>query len=239
MTTAPQKAMVFAAGLGTRMRPLTATRPKSLIVVAGQTLLDHALDRLAEAGIREAVVNTHYLPDQIAGHIARQQGAGRTPLTLNVTHEPRLLDTGGGLKAALPRLGTDPVLTLNTDAIWQGPPPLPPLLSAWAPERMDALLLLVRLGAAVAHPGAGDFDLDPAGRLIRRGARPSAAYVYTGAQILKTARVAAAPDAVFSLNPIWDEIIAEGRAFGLLYAGHWGDVGHPAALPLVEAMVTA
>lgn len=215
--------MIFAAGLGTRMRPLTDDRPKPLIKVAGQTLLDRALDLGREAGAAPIVVNTHYLGDQIERHLAGQEVA--------ISAEPDLiLDTGGGLRQALPLLGPGPVMTLNPDAVWTGPNVLSALMAAWD-DRMDALLALVPLAQATARQGAGDFSLD-GGRLHRRGD-----YVYAGAQIIRTDRLAEIGDAVFSLNRLWDLMIADGRAHGLIHPGGWCDVGYPAAIPLAEALL--
>lgn len=215
--------MIFAAGLGTRMRPLTDDRPKPLIQVAGRTLLDRALDLGRDAGAAPIVVNTHYLGDQIERHLAGQEVA--------ISAEPDLiLDTGGGLRQALPLLGPGPVMTLNPDVVWTGPNVLSALMAAWD-DRMDALLALVPLAQATARQGAGDFSLD-SGRLHRRGD-----YVYAGAQIIRTDRLAEIGDAVFSLNRLWDLMIADGRAHGLIHPGGWCDVGYPAAIPLAEALL--
>ena len=215
--------MIFAAGLGTRMRPLTDDRPKPLIPVAGRSLLDRALDLGREAGAAPIVVNTHYRADQIAAHLAGRDVA--------LSPEPdQILETGGGLRQALPLLGAGPVLTLNPDVVWTGPNVLSALVSAWD-DRMDALLALVPLERATGRQGAGDFDLD-GGRLIRRGD-----YVYGGAQMIRTDRLAAIPERAFSLNRLWDLMIAEGRAHGLVHPGGWCDVGYPAAIPLAEALL--
>lgn len=215
--------MIFAAGLGTRMRPLTDDRPKPLIPVSGRTLLDRALDLGRDAGAAPIVVNTHYLGDQIERHLAGQEVA--------ISAEPDLiLDTGGGLRQALPLLGPGPVMTLNPDVVWTGPNVLSALMAAWD-DRMDALLALVPLAQATARQGAGDFSLD-GGRLSRRGD-----YVYAGAQIIRTDRLAEIGDAVFSLNRLWDLMIADGRANGLIHPGGWCDVGYPAAIPLAEALL--
>lgn len=220
MRNHPDALMLFAAGFGTRMGTLTAQRPKPLIPVAGRPLIDHAL---ALAGGLRVVVNTHYLPDQVARHVA-----GRAQLS----HEPEILETGGGLKAALPLLGPGPVFTLNSDAVWTGANPLAELRAAWDADRMDVLVLLVPREAARGHRGAGDFLLDAAGR-IARGPGP----VYAGAQILRTERVAAWPERVFSLNRIWDAAIADGRACGVLHHGGWCDVGRPEGIAEAEAML--
>ncbi len=216
--------MLFAAGLGTRMRPLTDRLPKPLLPVAGRPLIDHALALADDAGIDRRVANSHHLADLLAAHLM--------PLGVAISHEPHLLDTGGGLKAALPLLGgAKAALTLNTDAVWTGPNPLTALLEAWEPARMDALLCLVPAVRAHAHSG-GDFDRARGGRL-RRGAT----HVYAGAQILGTAPVAASPGAVFSLNRVWDAAAVRGRLFGLVHPGGWCDVGSPPGIAEAEAML--
>ncbi|WP_237168411.1 nucleotidyltransferase family protein [Paracoccus shandongensis] len=216
--------MIFAAGLGTRMRPLTDRLPKPLIPVAGRTLLDRALDLGRDAGAGPVVVNTHYLGPQIASHLAGQEVA--------ISHEPgTILDTGGGLRQALPLLGEGPVTTLNPDVVWTGPNPLMALEAAWRDD-MDALLMLVPLARATGRQGAGDFALDPTGRISRRGD-----FVYGGAQIIRPDRLAGIPDRVFSLNRLWDLLIAEGRAHGVVHPGGWCDVGYPQAIPLAERML--
>ncbi|WP_347138118.1 nucleotidyltransferase family protein [Paracoccus sp. SSK6] len=216
--------MIFAAGLGTRMRPLTDNCPKPLIPVAGRTLLDRALDLGRAAGAGPVVVNTHYLGDRIAAHLAGGDVA--------VSHEPgEILDTGGGLRQALPLLGQGPVMTLNPDVVWTGPNPLAALDAAWRDD-MDALLMLVPLDRATGRQGAGDFALDADGRITRRGD-----HVYGGAQIIRPDRLAGIPDRVFSLNRLWDLLIADGRAFGITHPGGWCDVGYPQAIPLAERML--
>ena len=217
--------MLFAAGFGTRMGALSRTRPKPLIPVAGKALLDHALDLADAAGISRKVVNTHYLADQVAAHLT-----GRDVV---VSHEtPDILDTGGGLRHALPLLGEGPVFTLNTDAVWQGPNPLDLLKKAWNPARMDALLVTVPPENAIGHAGPGDFVADPAGRL-RRGP----GQVYAGAQIICPDALHKIDETAFSLNLLWDDMLARGRIFGLAYPGQWCDVGHPDGIALAEAMI--
>ncbi len=215
--------MLFAAGLGRRMAPLTDHLPKPLIPVAGRALIDHALDLAREAGIDRIVVNSHYLPDMLAAHLAPR---GITPV-----YEPELLETGGGLKNALPLLGSEVVLTLNSDAVWTGENPLQSLLSAWDPDRMQALLLLADPCRALGHVG-GDFLIGADGRLTR-GPGP----IYAGAQILHTARLAAEPAAVFSMNRIWDAMIADDGLFGVVHPGRWCDVGRPEGIALAEGML--
>ena len=221
----PYPLMIFAAGLGTRMRPLTNTRPKPLVEVAGQTLLDRALQIGLQAGAAPIAVNAHYLGDQIADHLADCNVALSDESDL-------LLDTGGGLRKALPLLGAGPVMTLNPDVIWTGSNPLTHLQAAWDDSRMDALLMLIPLAQATARQGAGDFSLDPQGHLIRKGD-----FVYGGAQIIRPDRLAEIPDTVFSLNKLWDLLIADNHAFGLIYQGGWCDVGSPEAIPLAEALL--
>lgn len=235
--TGPDVALVFAAGFGTRMGALTRDRPKPLIPVAGKALLDHALDRVAEAGVAHAVVNTHYLHGQIRTHVAR-----RSEPAVSISHEAdEVLETGGGLRQALPLLGEGPIFALNADAVWTGANPLGTLAKAWGADGVsevaEAMLLLVPRENATGHTSSGDFDLEPTGRLRRRGEAATAPYVYTGAQIIATDRIAEREPGVFSLNPIWDEMIAEGRLFGCVHAGGWADVGTPEGIDLAEAML--
>lgn len=219
--------MLFAAGFGTRMGALTANTPKPLIKVAGKPLIDHALTLADAAKVGKTVVNLHYLGDQIARHLQ-----GRD-IALSWEHT-QILETGGGLKAALPLLRADTVFTLNTDAIWSGQNPLIELQAAWDPEKMDALLLLLPADKALGHSGKGDFLLAPDGRIIR--AAGAAAPVYLGAQILKTQGLTAITEPVFSLNLLWDQAIAQGRAYGLIHQGGWCDVGRPEGIALAETL---
>jgi N-acetyl-alpha-D-muramate 1-phosphate uridylyltransferase len=221
--------MIFAAGLGTRMGALTRDRPKPLIPIAGRPLIDHGLDLVRTAGIDRVVINTHAHAAQMAAHLARS-----APEAL-ISHEPALLETGGGLRAALPLLGGGPVFTLNADMVWRGPNPLALLSEAWEPGRMGALLALVPRAAAQGHTGPGDFRHGSDGRLERRGAAATAPFVYAGAQIIASEPVAAEPAGVFSLNRVWDRLLAEGRLFGLVYGGGWVDVGRPEGIALAEA----
>jgi N-acetyl-alpha-D-muramate 1-phosphate uridylyltransferase len=215
--------MLFAAGFGTRMGALTADRPKPLIPVAGRALIDHAL-ALADGVASRIVVNTHYHADQIAAHLAGRPVA--------ISHEgDAILETGGGLRAALPLLGPGAVFTLNTDAVWTGPNPLETLASGWA-EGMGALLLLAPVARARGYRGAGDFALLPDGRIRRGGPM-----VYLGAQIVDPDGLEAVPERVFSLNLHWDRLIAEGRAFGVVHEGLWCDVGRPEGIAEAEAML--
>lgn len=222
----PKAAMIFAAGFGTRMAPLTDTMPKPLLSVAGKPLINHSLDLLD--GITNIVVNTHYLADQLEDHLRN------TPHVTCLRESPDILETGGGLKNALPLLGSDPVVVLNSDAVFVGDSPLPALLSHWDPNKMDALLTLVPIANTIEHRGAGDFFCGVDGQLSRRGKNPAAPYVYTGVQILKTDQLAAIPQTAFSLNLLWDQMISEGRAFGLVYSGKWVDVGRPSGITAAE-----
>ncbi len=206
------------------MMPLTESRPKPLVEVAGRPLIDHAIDVAHEAGIRRIVANTHYRSEMLESHLDRVE--------VTTIFEPELLDTGGGVLNALPHLGADVVFTLNTDAVWRGDNPLSTLLAFWCPDVMEAMLLLVRLNRASGHLGAGDFRMDADGRLLR-----GPGLVYTGAQIMKTGRLSVAQDDVFSLNLIWDGMIADGTLFGLEYQGAWCDVGRPECVPLAEEIL--
>lgn len=225
----PAAAMIFAAGLGTRMGELTRDRPKPLIPVAGQPLLAHALALVREAGIARVVVNIHahaaMMRDWLAAHAPE----------VRVSEEAERLETGGGLRRALPLLGEGPVYTLNADMVWRGPNPLLALGRAWAPEAMDGLLAVLPRAAAVGHAGPGDFFRDGGGRVARRGAAAAAPYVYAGAGILDPEVLSPADGTVFSLNPVWDRLIAAGRLHGLPWHGVWADVGRPEGIALAEA----
>ncbi|MGE0733134.1 MAG: nucleotidyltransferase family protein [Alphaproteobacteria bacterium] len=226
--------MVLAAGLGLRMRPITETIPKPLVPVLGRSLLDRALDRFEAAGIATAVVNTHYLAAQVQAHVA-----GRTRPRIVISHEAALLETGGGVALALRHLGLAPFAVANSDAIWiDGPvPALRRLLGAWRDAAMDALLLLQPVERGVGYDGAGDFFVDAAGRLRRRGATPHAPYLFTGVQILHPRLFDGAPAGAFSLNVLYDRALARGRLFGLAHDGGWYHVGTPDGLRTVEALL--
>lgn len=230
----PTTAMVMAAGKGTRMRPLTATRPKPLVEVAGQTLLDHVLDHLRDAGVGRVVINVHYLADAIEAHMKRKAA----DLEVHVSDERGLLlETGGGLMKAKPLLGDAPFLCVNTDNIWlDGPVNSIRLMAAhWDAEKMDALMLLVPLARATCHAGQGDFHMDPLGRLSRRKHGRVAPYVWTGIQILHPRLLVDPPGDSFSTNVFWDRAIAARRFYGVVHSGQWFDVGTPAAIPITEA----
>jgi MurNAc alpha-1-phosphate uridylyltransferase len=230
----PHTAMIMAAGLGKRMRPLTATRPKPLIEVGGKALLDHALDRLRAAGVRKVVVNVHYLADALEAHLATR-GKG---LEVVISDERDLLmETGGGLVKAAPLIDSDPFLALNSDNLWiDGPADTLKLLaSQWDDAKMDALLLLVPQARALNHKGIGDFHVERSGRLRRRAKSHVAPFVFTGIQMVSKRLLRDAPAGPFSTNLLWDRAIEEGRCFGAVHHGLWFDVGTPQSIPLTEA----
>jgi MurNAc alpha-1-phosphate uridylyltransferase len=230
----PHTAMIMAAGLGKRMRPLTATRPKPLIEVGGKALLDHVLDRLRVAGVTKVVVNVHYLADALEAHLtSRAHG-----LEVVISDERKLLmETGGGLLKAAPLIDSDPFLALNSDNLWiDGPADTIKLLaSQWDDQKMDALLLLVPQARALGHKGMGDFHMDRAGRIRRRERSHVAPFVFTGIQMVSKRLLRDAPDGPFSTNLLWDRAIDEGRAFGAVHQGLWFDVGTPQSIPMTEA----
>ncbi|HEY0444877.1 MAG TPA: nucleotidyltransferase family protein [Allosphingosinicella sp.] len=233
----PEVAMVMAAGLGKRMRPLTATRPKPLIQVAGKTLLDHSLDRLRAAGVRKAVVNVHYLADSLEAHLkSRVKG-----IEIVVSNErDLLLETGGGLVKALPLIDADPFLVVNSDNLWVDGPidSLRHLASGWDDDRMDALLLLVPLARANCHGGQGDFHVSPTGALRRKKPGTVAPFVYTGIQIVsKRLFEGEMPQGPFSANLLWDRAIEAGRCFGAIHQGLWFDVGAPPNIRKTEEIL--
>ena len=228
-------AMLMAAGLGKRMRPLTETRPKPLVKVAGKALMDHALDRLAAGGIKTVVVNVHYLADTVEAHLRT-----RKDMDFRISDErAKLLETGGGLIHARPLLGDKPFICANSDNLWiDGPAEtLGMMQRLWDPERMDALLLLVPLARANCHSGPGDFHMDANGRLTRRKTAHVAPFVFTGVQILSPRLLVDPPADVFSTNIFWNRAIEAGRLYGAVHQGLWFDVGTPQAIPVVESMI--
>jgi MurNAc alpha-1-phosphate uridylyltransferase len=226
--------MVLAAGLGKRMRPITDTIPKPLVEIAGKTLLDWGLDSLASAGVDMAVVNVHYLPDQIIAHVA-----GRVAPRIAISDEREmLLDSAGGIVKALPLLGKEPVFIINADTFWidSGQPSLERLSLAWDAARMDILLMLTDLDSATGHGVGTDFLAAPDGALRRSNGDP-AGLIYAGAAILHPRIFKDAPTGPHSLNAYFDTAIAAGRLFGMQMTGHWITVGAPDAIPLAEAAV--
>jgi MurNAc alpha-1-phosphate uridylyltransferase len=234
MSAAPARAMVLAAGLGKRLRPITDLIPKPLVRIAGRTLLDWGLDSLAAAGVREAVVNVHYLPDQIVAHVATR----RTPRILISDESDRLLDSAGGIVKALPLLGTDPFYILNADTFWidHGTPGLTRLALAWDAARMDILLMLAALESVTGHDGGTDFLLGGDGRLVRAAGDP-AGLIYAGAAIVNPRIFAGAAVEKASLNRYFDAAIAAGRLHGVRLEGHWITVGTPDAIAPAEVAV--
>lgn len=217
--------MLFAAGFGTRMRHLTANQPKPLVRVGGKALIDHTLDIARAVKTKTILANLHYLPHMLVDHLAGSK-------VQTIIEAPEVLETGGGLRNALPILGNGPVVTMNTDAIWKGENPVQMALDAWEPDQMDALLVCVPVPQTVGYTGDGDFAIAPDGRISR-----GAGAVYGGVQIIKTDRLEAIEEPSFSLNIIWDQMLKDGRLFGLPYSGHWCDVGHPEGIELAEDMM--
>ncbi len=231
----PRRAMVLAAGLGLRMRPITDHLPKPLVEVAGRTMLDRALDRLEAFGIERTVVNGHYLADRIEAHLA----ARPTPVT-EILREETPLDTGGGVANALARLGPDPFFAVNADIVWLDgrTPALERLAAAWNDRDMDALLLVQGTARAFGYRGRGDYDVDQIGHMRRRAERDVAPYVFTGIQILHPRLFAAAPSGAFSLNLLYDNAERAGRLHAIVHDGEWFHIGSPAALAESEAELT-
>lgn len=233
-----ETAMVMAAGLGKRMRPLTATRPKPLIRVGGKALIDYALDRIAAAGIGKVVVNAHYLPDALEAHLRRAKRAFSVTMS---DERGQLMETGGGLVQAQ-RAGLlkgDPILCVNSDNIWTDGPcdTIGRMAERWDSQAMDALLLLVPHPRAVGHAGRGDFRMDGAGKLVRRRGATIAPYIYCGVQLLSQRLLRDPPEGPFSTNILWDRAIDEGRLYGIAHEGSWCDVGTVSVIPKVEAVI--
>ena len=227
-------AMVLAAGLGTRMRPLTDATPKALVTVAGKPLIDHVLDRLVAAGIETAVVNVHHFADQMEAHLAT-----RKDIQIRISDErAALLDSGGGIKHARPLLGDAPVMIANIDSLWiEGETPaLESLKAAWDPEQMDLCLLLVRRGHGIGFEGPQGFFRDDAGRLVHSAKpEPPTPYANVGFQILKPQILDREPNGAFSIVPVWWRLSERGRLFGAVMDGFWMHVGDPAAREAAEA----
>ncbi|WP_174275041.1 nucleotidyltransferase family protein [Sphingomonas bacterium] len=228
-------AMVLAAGLGKRMRPLTATRPKPMVAVAGKPLIDHALDRLRSAGIARAVVNVHYLADALESHMRRARGIE----VLISDERALLLETGGGIAKALPLIEDDLFLAVNSDNLWfDGPVDAIRLLcDRWDDATMDVLLLLVPLARANCHRGQGDFHMDASGKLARRRPGRVAPFVFTGVQLIARRLFDGIAIEPFSMNRLFDKAIAAGRLYGIVHQGLWFDVGTPPAVAQTEALL--
>lgn len=216
--------LLFAAGLGTRMGDLVKDRPKPLVQVGGKALIDHALALTDVKGVGKRVVNVHYQADKIRQHLKDR------PIAFS-DETDGLRETGGGLRHALPLLGSNPVITMNTDAIWRGPNPISLILNAWT-DNMEALLLIVPKPQVSGHLGKGDFTIDANGRLHRR---PDD--IYTGLQIIRTETLTDITETAFSMNVIWDQMATRGGLYGVQYPGQWCDVGQPSSIPLAEALL--
>jgi N-acetyl-alpha-D-muramate 1-phosphate uridylyltransferase len=232
MPVKPSKAMVLAAGFGLRMRPLTDHMPKPLIPVAGRPLLDHVLDKLASAGVTEAVVNVHYLPDQIIDHVA-----SRTKPRVTISDErDRVLGTGGGVVRALPLLGTEPFFLVNSDTMWIDGvrSNLTRLAEIFDPERMDILLLMAPTASSIGYGGRGDYAMLPDGALRKRREHQVVPFVYAGAAIFSPSIFAGAPKGEFSLTRLFDAANEQERLFGLRLDGVWMHVGTPDAVSAAE-----
>ena len=233
MSTAPKTAMVLAAGLGTRMRPLTDDRPKALVEVGGRALIDHVLDRLADAGVEKAVVNVHWFADRLEAHLAAR---GRGPEIVISDERGELLETGGGLKKAVPLLGDAPVFVANIDSVWlDRGDALSELSRLWDPKHMDAALLLARREGSIGFEGDGDFFLADDGRLTFRGEAAYSPFAYMGVHICRPDYVAEGPEGPFSLSGLWRKSAAAGRLFGCVLDGDWMHVGDPQARDEAEA----
>ena len=230
----PQTAFVLAAGLGTRMRPLTDDRPKALVEVGGKALIDHMLDRLRNAGAKRFVVNVHAFADRLEAHLL-----GRTDLDIVISDEREaLLETGGGLKKAAPLLGSEPIWVANIDSVWledHGGRSLAELAAAWDAKAMDAVLLLARMDRTTGFDGAGDFFMDGDNHLTFRNDAPAAPLNYMGVHITRPGLVADVPEAAFSLSKIWRQSAPQGRLHGVLMEGDWMHVGDPQARDIAEA----
>lgn len=231
-----RSAMVLAAGIGTRMRPLTDTRPKPMVEVAGRPLIDHVLNRLAEADIEIAVVNVHHHADLMERHLRARRGEPRIVIS---DERDALLETGGGIRRALPLLGPGPFISINADTIWMEGirPNLPTLIEGFDPVRMDALLLLAPTSASIGYDGRGDFAMDGQGALSFRGERGVAPFVYAGAAVLQPKMFDGSPEGPFSLTRLFRIAANEGRLFGLRLEGVWMHVGTPEAIVEAEEAI--
>jgi MurNAc alpha-1-phosphate uridylyltransferase len=226
-------AMVLAAGLGTRMRPLTNTRPKCLVTVNGKTLMDHMLDRLIDAGVTRVIVNVHAFADLLEAHLRT-----RRDVEIVISDErARLMETGGGVRQALHLLGDGPFIVCNTDSIWEEPDgsAIGRLIDGFDPDTMDSRLMLADMSACLGFDTPGDFTMSPSGAIALRGAAASAPWAYTGVQIVRPDVIANEPIEPFSFKRIWERSIAAGRLFGGTLDGFWMHVGDPAARDAAEA----
>ncbi|MGB0630907.1 MAG: nucleotidyltransferase family protein [Alphaproteobacteria bacterium] len=230
-TPIPAQAMVLAAGLGLRMRPLTQNVPKPLLEVGGRTMLDHALDRLQDVGVSQTVVNTHWLPEKIEDHLK-----DRPAPAISISREDELLETGGGIAKALPMLGSEAFYAANADIVWRDGtiPALLRLARAWDDDRMDALLMVTATVRATGYDGNGDFMMDSLGKLARRPERQIAPFVFTGVQILHPRLFDNAPAGPFSMNVLYDRALEAERLYGMAHDGDWYHVGTPDAIDVAD-----
>jgi MurNAc alpha-1-phosphate uridylyltransferase len=229
-------AMVLAAGFGERMRPLTLSVPKPLVPLAGRPLIDHVLNRLAASGVKTAIVNVHYLPEQLEAHLAARQG--RPPEILVSDERGVLLDTGGGAKKALPLLGRGPFFIHNADSVWSegAAPALSRMLRLWNPAEMDCLLLLAPAATSIGYAARGDFSMGAGGRLARRAEGEVVPFVFAGVSLCDERLFKDAPEGRFSLNLLWDRALAKGKLYGMRMDGRWMHVGTPEALAEAETL---
>jgi MurNAc alpha-1-phosphate uridylyltransferase len=236
LVTEAKTAMVLSAGFGERMRPLTLRMPKPLVPLAGRALIDHVLDRLAAAGVDTAIVNVHYLPEQLETHLAARNG--KLPEIVISDERGVLLDTGGGAKKALPLLGQGPFFIHNADSVWSegAAPALSRMLKLWDPAAMDCLLLLAPVTTSIGYAARGDFSMAPDGRLARRGEGEVVPFAFAGVSLCDERLFAEAPEGRFSLNLLWDRALAKGRLYGMRLDGRWMHVGTPEALADAEAL---
>jgi N-acetyl-alpha-D-muramate 1-phosphate uridylyltransferase len=234
-TWRPEAAMVLAAGLGKRMRPLTDTIPKPLVRLKGRALIDHVLDRVAAAGVPRAVVNVHYLADTLESHLQQR----KRPQIVISDERGKILDTGGGIVHALPKLGQEPFLIHNSDSVWiEGVGSnLERLFATWDSDTMDSLMLLASAATSLGYEGQGDFAMANNGRLVRRGERQMAPFVFTGVSIAHPRMFENAPQGAFSLNDVWDAAIEKRQLYGIRLDGLWMHVGTPEALTEAERWI--
>lgn len=238
MTKIIDNAMILAAGLGKRMRPLTATRPKPLVQVAGKPMIDHCLDKLAEAGMKRVVVNVHYLADSLEAHLEDHD----YPFEIAISDERALLmETGGGLVQAAPMVESEVFYCINSDNLWMDGPynSLNRMAEFWDDDKMDALLLLVPQARAFNYRGQGDFLLDQRGRVTRRKADRQAPFIFTGIQLVSKRLLKDAPEGPFSTNVLWDRAIETDRLYGIVHEGQWFEVGKPEAIKPTEQQLAA
>lgn len=240
LSRGPRTAMVLAAGLGTRMRPLTDDRPKALVEVGGKALIDHMLDRLAAAGVETAVVNVHYFADLVEAHLKAREARGLGPRIVISDERAQALETGGGIRRALPLLGEDPVFVANIDSVWieHAGSAIDAVVAAWDPARMDVCLMLASTSGSLGFHDTGDVFLEEGGVVRFKGSGEIAPLVYVGVHICKPTITADGPDGPFSLLPLWKRLAADQRVHGVAPDGLWMHVGDPDAKRAAEARLS-